>query len=63
MVPAATYCPLCHASAKAIRAWRAFAQIFYVCGQCEAQWTIDIDPPLQPSPPSDIISKLRFFKP
>ena len=44
IVPASICCPQCHASAEAVRGWRAFAQTFYVCGRCEAAWSIDIEP-------------------
>jgi len=25
-----------------IRAWRTYAQIFYVCGRCDGNWTIEL---------------------
>jgi hypothetical protein len=60
MVPVSLRCPQCHASAGTIRAWRAFAQIFYVCDTCEAAWTIDIEPPKPPATPTDdVIAKLK----
>jgi hypothetical protein len=45
IVPETIACPRCAARSTAIRAWRAFAQIFYVGETCEAAWTVAIDLP------------------
>ena len=58
IVPTTICCPHCHASAKTIRAWRAFAQIFYVCGKCDAAWRIDVAASEQPPRPTNVIWKL-----
>jgi len=56
MVPDTISCPHCAALSTAIRAWRAFAQIFYVCGVCDAAWTVDLEPSEQAT---DVIEKLK----
>jgi hypothetical protein len=62
MVLASIHCPHCTASSDSIRAWRTFAQIVYVCGQCDHTWTIDveIDPP--PATAPNLTAKFGFFK-
>jgi hypothetical protein len=56
IIPASLRCPHCLGSGDAIRAWRTNAQIFYVCGQCDETWTVDVEPAEQAS---DVMSKIK----
>jgi hypothetical protein len=56
IVPVSVSCPQCQASATSIRAWRASAEIFYLCGLCDAAWTVGVEPGEQAN---DVLSKLK----
>jgi hypothetical protein len=49
-------CPECRADATWIRGWRAATQILYVCGKCEATWTVAVDPVEEAK---DVIAKIK----
>jgi hypothetical protein len=56
IVPVSVCCPQCQARAASIRAWRASAEIFYMCGVCDAAWTVGVKPGEQAT---DVMSKLK----
>jgi len=43
MALAAIRCPHCDASREMIRAWRTFAEMVFVCGQCAHMWILDLE--------------------